>query len=128
MNKQKSKKPISLTQYLIVKDHSNLSKTMYYALLGIITEVLSDREIERKEKLKLNPKAEIKIDNLNEAKIAKDIYDKIGKIYPDSTFNVVIFNLTNSSGEHQFACSQNNSGYLSVQLGNKIFMIFKYKD
>ena len=99
---------------------------MYYALIGIITEVISDREKEKKERLLKDPNAAPKIDKLNETKIAQDIYEKIGKLYPESNFNVVILNLV--GGDYQFCSNKDNTAYISVASGNRIFMIFKYKD
>ncbi len=123
INKPKLKKILS-PQPLIVKSYANLSRAMYYALLGIITEVISDREKDKKQQLLQTGK--IFDDNLRETKIAQDIYDKIGRLYPDSNFNVVIMNLV--GGEYQFANSREDTAYLSVASGNRIFMIFKYKE
>ncbi len=122
INKPKLKKILS-PQPLIVKSYANLSRAMYYALLGIITEVISDREKDRKQQLLQTGK--IFDENLKETKIAQDIYDKIGRLYPDSNFNVVILNLV--GGEYQFANSREDTAYLSVASGNRVFMIFKYK-
>ena len=99
---------------------------MYYALLGIVTEVISDREKEKKQQLLLNPNCKIISEKLDDAKIAKDIYDKIGRLYPDSTFNVVVLNLV--GGEYQYAYSKENTAYLAVASGNRVFTIFKYKE
>ena len=126
MNRPKSKKVVSSTKPLIIREANNLSKTMYYALIGIITEVISDREKEKKERLLKDPNAAPKIDKLNDTKIAQDIYEKIGKLYPESNFNVVILNLV--GGEYQFFSNKDNTAYISVASGNRIFMIFKYKD
>ena len=123
INKPKLKKILS-PQPLIVKSYSNLSRAMYYALLGIITEVISDREKDRKQQLLQTGK--IFDENLKETKIAQDIYDKIGRLYPDSNFNVVIMNLVGD--EYQFANSREDTAYLSVASGNRVFMIFKYKE
>jgi len=123
INKPKLKKILS-PQPLIVKSYANLSRAMYYALLGIITEVISDREKDRKQQLLQTGK--IFDENLKETKIAQDIYDKIGRLYPDSNFNVVILNLV--GGEYQFANSREDTAYLSVASGNRVFMIFKYKE
>ena len=123
INKPKLKKILS-PQPLIVKSYANLSRAMYYALLGIITEVISDREKDRKQQLLQTGK--IFDENLRETKIAQDIYDKIGRLYPDSNFNVVIMNLV--GGEYQFANSREDTAYLSVASGNRVFMIFKYKE
>ena len=123
MMKPKSKKNVSTSKPLIVKGSIGLSRPMYYALIGVITEVLSDLEKEKKERLLKDPKGDTKVDKLNEPKIAQDIYDKIGKIYPTSTFNVVILNLV--GGEFQFKCSKESAGFLSVASGNRIFNIFK---
>ena len=123
INKPKLKKILS-PQPLIVKSYANLSRAMYYALLGIITEVISDREKDRKQQLLQTGK--IFDENLKETKIAQDIYDKIGRLYPDSNFNVVIMNLV--GGEYQFANSREDTAYLSVASGNRVFMIFKYKE
>ena len=123
INKPKLKKILS-PQPLIVKSYANLSRAMYYALLGIITEVISDREKDKKQQLLQTGK--IFDDNLRETKIAQDIYDKIGRLYPDSNFNVVIMNLV--GGEYQFANSREDTAYLSVASGNRVFMIFKYKE
>ena len=122
INKPKLKKILS-PQPLIVKSYANLSRAMYYALLGIITEVISDREKDKKQQLLQTGK--IFDENLRETKIAQDIYDKIGRLYPDSNFNVVIMNLV--GGEYQFANSREDTAYLSVASGNRVFMIFKYK-
>ena len=123
INKPKLKKILS-PQPLIVKSYANLSRAMYYALLGIITEVISDREKDKKQQLLQTGK--IFDENLRETKIAQDIYDKIGRLYPDSNFNVVILNLV--GGEYQFANSREDTAYLSVASGNRVFMIFKYKE
>ena len=125
INKPKLKKILS-PQPLIVKSYANLSRAMYYALLGIITEVISDREKYKRQQLLLNPNGKTVVEKLNETKIAQDIYDKIGRLYPDSNFNVVIMNLV--GGEYQFANSREDTAYLSVASGNRIFMIFKYKE
>ena len=111
---------------LIIKGYNNLSRTIYYALIGIITETISDMEKEKKAQLLKNPNGIIIPEKLNDAKIAKDIYDKIGRLYPDCSFNVVVLNLV--GGEHQFANSRDNTAYLSVISGNRVFMIFKYKE
>ena len=113
-------------QPLIVKGYANLSRAMYYALLGIITEAVSDREKDIRQQLLLNPNGRTVVEKLNETKIAQDLYDKIGRLYPDSNFNVVILNLV--GGEFQFANSRENTGYLAVASGNRIFTIFKYKE
>ena len=113
-------------QPLIVKGYANLSRAMYYALLGIITEAVSDREKDIRQQLLLNPNGRTVVEKLNETKIAQDIYDKIGRLYPDSNFNVVILNLV--GGEFQFANSRENTGYLAVASGNRVFTIFKYKE
>ncbi len=113
-------------QPLIVKGYANLSRAMYYALLGVITEAISDREKDIRQQLLLNPNGRTVVEKLNETKIAQDIYDKIGRLYPDSNFNVVILNLV--GGEYQFANSRENTGYLAVASGNRIFTIFKYKE
>ena len=113
-------------QPLIVKGYANLSRAMYYALLGVITEAISDREKDIRQQLLLNPNGRTVVEKLNETKIAQDIYDKIGRLYPDSNFNVVILNLV--GGEFQFANSRENTGYLAVASGNRIFTIFKYKE
>ena len=125
INKPKLKKILS-PQPLIVKSYANLSRAMYYALLGIITEVISDREKDIRQQLLLNPNGRTVVEKLNETKIAQDIYDKIGRLYPDSNFNVVIMNLV--GGEYQFANSREDTAYLSVASGNRVFMIFKYKE
>ena len=113
-------------QPLIVKGYANLSRAMYYALLGIITEAISDREKDIRQQLLLNPNGRTVVEKLNETKMAQDIYDKIGRLYPDSNFNVVILNLV--GGEYQFANSRENTGYLAVASGNRVFTIFKYKE
>ena len=125
INRPKLQKILS-PQPLIVKGYANLSRAMYYALLGIITEVISDREKDKRQQLLLNPNGKTVVEKLNEAKIAQDIYDKIGRLYPDSNFNVVILNLV--GGEYQFANSRENTGYLAVASGNRVFTIFKYKE
>ena len=99
---------------------------MYYSLNKIITEENSDREKDKRQQLLLNPNGKTVVEKLSEAKIAQDIYDKIGRLYPDSNFNVVILNLV--GGEYQFANSRENTGYLAVASGNRIFTIFKYKE
>ena len=121
-----AKKPITTTKPLIVKGYCNLSRVQYYVLLGIITEVISDREKEKKDKLLKDPKAKPKPEKLDDPKIAEEIYDKIGKIYPDSNFNVMVLNLV--GGSYQFHCYKDNTGYISVASGNRIFMILKNKD
>ena len=113
-------------QPLIVKGYANLSRAMYYTLLGIITEAVSDREKDIRQQLLLNPNGRTVVEKLKKKKIAQDIYDKIGRLYPDSNFNVVILNLV--GGEYQFANSRENTGYLAVASGNRIFTIFKYKE
>jgi hypothetical protein len=125
INRPKLQKILS-PQPLIVKGYANLSRAMYYALLGIITEVISDREKDKRQQLLLNQNGKTVVEKLSEAKIAQDIYDKIGRLYPDSNFNVVILNLV--GGEFQFANSRENTGYLAVASGNRIFTIFKYKE
>ena len=125
INKPKLTKILS-PQPLIVKSYANLSRAMYYALLGIITEAISDREKDKKQQFLQNPNGRINIENLNEAKIAQDIYYKIGRLYPDSNFNVVILNLV--GGDYQFANSRDNTAYLCVVSGNRVFTIFKYKE
>ena len=124
INKPQLKKILS-PQPLIIKSYANFSRAMYYALLGIITEVLSDKEKEKKQQLLQNPNGRIFDEKLNETQIAQDIYDKIGRLYPDSNFNVVILNLV--GGDFQFSNSRENTAYLAVASGNRIFMIFKYK-
>ena len=124
-NKPKLQKILS-PQPLIVKGYNNLSRAMYYALLGIITEVISDKEKDKRQQLLQNPNGKIIHEKLDDPKIAKDIYDKIGRLYPDSSFNVVVLNLV--GGEYQFANSRENTAYLSVASGNRVFMIFKYKE
>ena len=119
-------KNLTTPKPLIIKGYNNLSRTMYYALIGIITETISDMEKDKKEQLLKNPNGRIIPEKLNEAKISKDIYDKIGRLYPDSCFNVVVLNLV--GGEFQFANSRENTAYLSVISGNRVFMIFKYKE
>ena len=127
MNIPKRKKIVSSTpKPLIVRGYSNFTKTMYYALLGIITETISDIEKEKMEKKAKDPHYVPKPDKLNDTKIAQDIYNKIGKLYPLSTFNVVILNLV--GGSYQFSTSNNSTSYLAVSSGNKVFTIFKYKD
>ena len=125
INRPKLQKILS-PQPLIVKGYANLSRAMYYSLLGIITEVISDREKDKRQQLLLNPNGKTVVEKLSEAKIAQDIYDKIGRLYPDSNFNVVILNLVGV--EYQFANSRENTGYLAVASGNRIFTIFKYKE
>ena len=125
INRPKLQKILS-PQPLIVKGYANLSRAMYYALLGIITEVISDREKDKRQQLLLNQNGKTVVEKLSEAKIAQDIYDKIGRLYPDSNFNVVILNLV--GGEYQFANSRENTGYLAVASGNRVFTIFKYKE
>ena len=125
INRPKLQKILS-PQPLIVKGYANLSRAMYYALLGIITEVISDREKDKRQQLLLNQNGKTVVEKLSETKIAQDIYDKIGRLYPDSNFNVVILNLV--GGEYQFANSRENTGYLAVASGNRIFTIFKYKE
>ena len=124
INRPKLQKILS-PQPLIVKGYANLSRAMYYSLLGIITEVISDREKDKRQQLLLNPNGKTVVEKLSEAKIAQDIYDKIGRLYPDSTFNVVVANLV--GGEYQYAYSKENTAYLAVASGNRVFMIFKYK-
>ena len=123
-NKPKLQKILS-PQPLIVKGYNNLSRAMYYALLGIITEVISDKEKDKRQQLYQN-NGKIIPERLDDVQIAKDIYDKIGRLYPDSSFNVVVLNLV--GGEYQFANSRENTAYLSVASGNRVFMIFKYKE
>ena len=123
INKSNLKK-ISSPQPLIVKSYKNFSRAMYYALLGIVTEVISDREKDKKQKL-LQNNGRIEPERLDDAQIAKDIYDKIGRLYPDSTFNVIVVNLV--GGEFQYSYSKENTAYLAVASGNRVFMIFKYK-
>ena len=124
-NKPKLQKILS-PQPLIVKGYNNLSRAMYYALLGIITEVISDKEKDKRQQLLQNPNGKIIHEKLDDPKIAKDIYDKIGRLYPDSSFNVVVLNLI--GGEYEFTNSREHTAYLSVASGNRVFMIFKYKE
>ena len=123
INKSNLKK-ISSPQPLIVKSYKNFSRAMYYALLGIVTEVISDREKDKKQQL-LQNNGRFEPERLDDAQIAKDIYDKIGRLYPDSTFNVIVVNLV--GGEFQYSYSKENTAYLAVASGNRVFMIFKYK-
>ena len=123
INKSNLKK-ISSPQPLIVKSYKNFSRAMYYALLGIVTEVISDREKDKKQQL-LQNNGRIEPERLDDAQIAKDIYDIIGRLYPDSTFNVIVVNLV--GGEFQYSYSKENTAYLAVASGNRVFMIFKYK-
>ena len=123
INKSNLKK-ISSPQPLIVKSYKNFSRAMYYALLGIVTEVISDREKDKKQQL-LQNNGRIEPERLDDAQIAKDIYDKIGRLYPDSTFNVIVVNSV--GGEFQYSYSKENTAYLAVASGNRVFMIFKYK-
>ena len=123
INKSNLKK-ISSSQPLIVKSYKNFSRAMYYALLGIVTEVISDREKDKKQQL-LQNNGRIEPERLDDAQIAKDIYDKIGRLYPDSTFNVIVVNLV--GGEFQYSYSKEKTAYLAVASGNRVFMIFKYK-
>ena len=123
INKSNLKK-ISSPQPLIVKSYKNFSRAMYYALLGIVTEVISDREKDKKQQL-LQNNGRIEPERLDDAQIAKDIYDKIGRLYPDSTFNVIVVNLV--GGEFQYSYSKEKTAYLAVASGNRVFMIFKYK-
>ena len=122
-NNSKLKKILS-SQPLIVKSYNNFSRAMYYALLGIVTEVISDKEKDKRQQLYQN-NGKIIPERLDDVQIAKDIYDKIGRLYPDSTFNVVVANLV--GGEYQYAYSKENAAYLAVASGNRVFMIFKYK-
>jgi hypothetical protein len=123
INKSNLKK-ISSPQPLIVKSYKNFSRAMYYALLGIVIEVISDREKDKKQQL-LQNNGRIEPEKLDDAQVAKDIYDKIGRLYPDSTFNVIVVNLV--GGEFQYSYSKENTAYLAVASGNRVFMIFKYK-
>ena len=123
INKSNLKK-ISSPQPLIVKSYKNFSRAMYYALLGIVTEVISDREKDKKQQL-LQNNGRIEPEKLDDAQIAKDIYDKIGRLYPDSTFNVIVVNSV--GGEFQYSYSKEKTAYLAVASGNRVFMIFKYK-
>lgn len=126
MNKPKTKKASTASKPIIIRGYYNFSKIQLYALIGVITEALSEREKERNEKLKKDPHLK-KVEKYDDTKIVHDIYDKIGKIYPDSTFNVVVLNLV--GGEFQFAFSkEKDTSYLSVSTGNRFFMIFKYKN
>ena len=122
-NNSKLKKILS-SQPLVVKSYNNFSRSMYYALLGIVTEVISDKEKDKRQQLYQN-NGKIIPERLDDVQIAKDIYDKIGRLYPDSTFNVVVANLV--GGEYQYAYSKENTAYLAVASGNRVFMIFKYK-
>lgn len=127
MNRPKSKKKVFPSpKPLIVRCRANFSNTMYYALLGVITEVISDKEKEKIQKYNKDPNYKPKPDKLDDAQIAKDIYDKIGTIYPLSTFNVVILN--SAGGDYQFSTNKDTTSYLSVSSGDRVFMIFKYKD
>ena len=111
---------------LILKHSTIVSKQMKYALLGVITEVVSDREKEKREKLLKDPNAAKKIDKLDDTKIVEDIYTRLMSLYPTSTFNVVIINLV--GGEFQFTYSRDDTTYIQVQNGSRIFMIFKIKN
>ena len=127
VNRPKSKKVPAGPKPLIVTGYNNFSRVMYYALLGIITEVISDREKEKKEKLRNAPNSMPKTEKFNDTKIAEDIYNKLGKLYPETTFNVVILNLV--GGGYQFAHNkEDKTAYLSVTSGDRVFMIFKYKE
>ena len=123
--KSKTKK-IPPTPPLILKKSTITSKQMKYALLGIITEVVSDIEKEKKEKLLKDPNTVKKIDKLDDTKIVEDIYRKLLSLYPTSTFNVVIINLV--GGTYQFSNSREDTTYIQVQSGNRVFMIFKIKN
>ena len=122
-NNSKLKKILS-SKPLIVKSYNNFSRAMYYALLGIVTEVISDKEKDKRQQLYQN-NGKIIPEKLDDVQIAKDIYDKIGRLYPDSTFNVVVANLV--GGEYQYAYSKENTANLVIASGNRFFMIFKYK-
>ena len=126
MIRPKPKKMVSTQKPLIVKGYSNFSRVMYYALLGILTEVISDNEKEKRENFLKDPNSIPKVDKKNDTKIVQAIYDKIGKLYPDSTFNVVVLNLV--GGAFQFSTSRDTTAYLTVISGDRVFMIFKYKD
>ena len=123
--KSKTKK-VHPTPPLILKKSTITSKAVKYALLGIITEVVSDIEKEKKEKLLKDPNTVKKIDKLDDTKIVEDIYRKLLSLYPTSTFNVVIINLI--GGTYQFSNSREDTTYIQVQSGNRVFMIFKIKN
>ena len=122
--KSKTKK-IPPTPPLILKNSTIGSKVMKYALLGVIAEVVSDREKERKERLLKDPNANKKFDKLDDTKIVEDIYLRLMSLYPTATFNVVIINLV--GGVFQFSYSREDTTYIQVQSGNRVFMIFKIK-
>ena len=122
--KSKTKK-IPPTPPLILKNSTIGSKVMKYALLGVIAEVVSDREKERKERLLKDPNSNKKIDKLDDTKIVEDIYLRLMSLYPTATFNVVIINLV--GGVFQFSYSREDTTYIQVQSGNRVFMIFKIK-
>lgn len=122
--KSKTKK-IPPTPPLILKNSTIGSKVMKYALLGVIAEVVSDREKERKERLLKDPNANKKIDKLDDTKIVEDIYLRLMSLYPTAIFNVVIINLV--GGDFQFSFSREDTTYIQVQSGNRVFMIFKIK-
>ena len=123
--KSKTKK-VPPTPPLILKNSTILSKQMKYALLGIITEVVSDREKEKKEKLLKDPNAIKKIDKLDDTKIVQDIYNRLMSLYPTSTFNVVIINRV--GGIYQYSCSRDDTTFIQVECGKRVFMIFKIKN
>ena len=123
--KSKTKK-VHPTPPLILKKSTITSKAVKYALLGIITEVVSDIEKEKKERLLKDPNTIKKIDKLDDTKIVEDIYRKLLSLYPTSTFNVVIINLV--GGTFQYSCSREDTTYIQVQSGNRVFMIFKIKN
>ena len=123
--KSKTKK-VPPTPPLIVENSTIPSKQMKYALLGIITEVVSDREKEKKERLLKDPNSAKNTEKLDSTKIVQDIYDRLMSLYPTSTFNVVIINLV--GGIFQFSYSREDTSYIRVKSGNKVFMIFKIKN
>ena len=123
--KSKTKR-VPPTPPLILKISTIPSKQMKYALLGIITEVVSDREKEKREKLLKDPNAAKKVDKYDDTKIVEDIYSRLMSLYPTSTFNVVIINLV--GGGFQFSCSREDTSYIMVQSRNRVFMIFKIKN
>ena len=123
--KSKTKR-VPPTPPLILKISTIPSKQMKYALLGIITEVVSDREKEKREKLLKDPNAAKKVDKYDDTKIVEDIYSRLMQLYPTSTFNVVIINSV--GGSFQFTNSREDTSYIQVQSGNRVFMIFKIKN
>ena len=123
--KSKTKK-LPPTPPLILRESTIPSRQMKYVLLGVITEVVSDIEKEKREKFLKDPNSIKKIDKLDDTKIVEDIYRRLMSLYPTAIFNVVIINSV-AGNNFQFSNSGDTS-FIQVQSGKRVFMIFKIKN